>query len=125
MQEKAMTTEAKATRGSGGKFVKKDARVKTAGLAGVSDPAVTTQNPDPGNIVAGTPGDTGFSGLAAQAAEPGFKQGGFVWAMAHVRRGKTVKRCSWVGAKSVSADHAAGRVILENADIVADDWQIV
>jgi len=81
-----MTTEAKAARGSGGKFLKKD---------------------------------------AAQAAEPGFEHGGFVWAMAHVRRGKTVKRRSWVGAKSVSADHASGRVILENADIVADDWEVV
>lgn len=120
-----MTTEAKAARGSGGKFVKKDATVKTAGLAGVADPALTAKDSDPGNIIAGTPGETGLSGLAAQAAESGFEQGGFVWAMAHVRRGKTVKRRSWVGAKSVSADHASGRVILENADIVADDWEVV
>jgi len=61
----------------------------------------------------------------APTAEPGFQYGGFVWAMAHVRRGKTVKRRSWLGAKSVSADHPSGRVILDNADIVADDWEVV
>ena len=47
-----MTTEAKVARGSGGKFVKKD---------------------------------------AAQAAEPGFEYGGFVWAMAQALRLKAKK----------------------------------
>lgn len=51
--------------------------------------------------------------------------GSFVWAMASVAEGKTVRRRAWVGQKSVSKDHSSGRVILENADIVANDWQVV
>ena len=47
------------------------------------------------------------------------------YAMSMVLDGKTVRRRAWTGNKSFSKDHPAGRVILENADIVADDWEIV
>lgn len=92
-----MANEEQPVRGPGGKFVKKDKAAEA------------------------TSGDTS----ASSAASPGFESGGFVMAMAHVLRGKTVRRRSWVGAKSVSKDHPSGRVILENADIVANDWQVV
>ena len=92
-----MANEEKPVRGPGRKYVKKD------------------------QPTAATSGDTS----ASSAASPGFESGGFVMAMAHVLRGKTVRRRAWVGQKSVSKDHPSGRVILENADIVANDWQVV
>ena len=67
-----MANEEKPVRGPGRKFVKKDKAAEA------------------------TSGDTS----ASSAASPGFEGGGFVWAMAHVLRGKTVRRRSWVGAKS-------------------------
>ena len=92
-----MANEEKPVRGPGRKFVKKD------------------------QPTAATSGDTS----ASSAASPGFESGGFVMAMAHVLRGKTVRRRAWVGQKSVSKDHPSGRVILETADLVATDWPVV
>ena len=61
---------------------------------------------------------------AAPQPSPGFAEGGFVWAMACVVAGRTAKRASWIGNKSISVDHPS-RNVLENEDMLAADWVLV
>ena len=91
-----MTNKAKVVRTPGGKFVKLTA----------------------------PPTDPTMEAEATSAASPGFAEGGFVWAMACVVAGRTAKRASWIGNKSISLEHPS-RNVLENEDMLAADWILV
>lgn len=51
--------------------------------------------------------------------------GSLAWAAIQIEGGRSVRRRAWTGNKAVSAGHVSGRVILENDDLVATDWELV
>jgi hypothetical protein len=85
----------KAVRGPGGKFVRNDTPPSTPAPVEAAPEAVSMLSP-----------------------------GSIVWAMDRVVNGATVKRAAWLGNKSIGLDHPS-RNILENEDIVAQDWEEV
>ena len=93
----------KAVRGRGGKFLK------------VNMQAIGTEGP---------PMPDG--GAAAISAEPQGDQveSNFIWAARQIVNGRTVRRASWLGAKTICALHPS-RNILENEDFLADDWVLL
>ncbi len=51
--------------------------------------------------------------------------GSFTWAAAHCTLGKTTKRAAWLGMKAMNFSDPAGRIILDNEDMLANDWYVV
>lgn len=90
----------KAVRGPGGKFVKKTAPANPEGV----------NTPDTAD--------------ATSAYSPGYAPGGFPWAAEHIVNGRTVRRASWLGNKSIGIADPS-RNILENEDFLAQDWVLV
>lgn len=91
----------KAVRGPGGKFLKKTA----------APPAEAFKTYD------------GKDELTSASA-PSFAPGSFVWAADHIVNGRTVRRTSWIGNKSIGLADPT-RNILENEDFLANDWVLV
>jgi hypothetical protein len=61
---------------------------------------------------------------ATSAYSPGYAPGSFVWAADHIVNGRTVRRVSWIGNKSIGIADPS-RNILENEDFLAQDWVLV
>lgn len=61
----------------------------------------------------------------AASAERDRVKSDLIWAARQILKGNAIRRRAWVGNKTLSASHAAGRVILENEDLLAEDWELV
>ena len=53
------------------------------------------------------------------------RESNLIWAARQILNGRTVRRRGWIGNKTVSATHPSGRSILENEDLLAEDWEVV